>query len=153
MSARLKLGVCHSALKPFGHCPRPVHHKPIVPNQLLSLMVDFADSALRPYVRPYERGIAEACERHSRNSNPVLYLGRDFGKLPSGTRITCRLLRINRSPLPTGSYQAETTMPVYQSPLRSPTGRLNFDPAGQASPDKAIASLKTGVGRTFFSHG
>jgi len=36
---------CHHSLRPSGHCPGPTHHKPIVPNQLMSLMLDFADSS------------------------------------------------------------------------------------------------------------
>jgi hypothetical protein len=93
-------------------CPKPT----------LVLMVDFADS-----FRPYEHGIAEACDRHLRNLDSILHLSHEFRKLssgldnlqaPSGFTVLCHMMSIiKRNP----------TTPVDQ-PLRSSRVRLNLAP-------------------------
>ena len=99
----LLMASCHSAFRPFDPCSGPTHHKPIVANRLLSLMVDFGHP-----LRPYERGIAEACERHLRSLDSILQSSHEFRKLSSGLKPPASTFMVCRSLQYDEHYQAET---------------------------------------------
>lgn len=78
--------------RPFRHCSGPTHHKPIVPNRILSLMVNFPTP-----LRPYEHGLAEACGQHVINLNSILHRSHDCRKFSSRLEHSASAFRVYRS--------------------------------------------------------